>query len=355
VGFAASTAARVQELLDAEPASVSGDGAAWDGAADALPLRAFARIITSELIGPGGARAQSISEFFDPQRLEQPNPEEFGLEVAAFANLASAAYVVTGEGVERRVLLFTSPGSNPDLPAEIRFDADGTAKLESRVYLSGAVLIWSLNAEADLTGVSADVQVTIRAEGQAASVFDAGLTLTGGEAARVQVQVDQPIQFELGGVELLSADMDTDSGETLPAGLEDVGTVVVVLIPPQEHAYQYTVTADEPLTLAAEFALEVRNAPGGTGVAAVLGRPFDSLANFIETALPQVDGEGVQGALNKANADRAVDSPAADDPSTAGGRSPTRGQALCGLFGTELALGLAAFGVLHASRSRRPA
>jgi len=333
IGFDAQASTTVQELLDGQAASVSSDLKEWNGVADVLPLQAFASVITSELVGPGGARGQAVSDFDDPQRLDQPNPEEFGLEVAGFANVASVGYTVLSEGVERRIVLFTSPGANPDVPAEIEFDADGTRRVSSRVYVSGAVLIWALDENADLTGISAELGVAVTQDADTTPVFSNGLELLGGADGTLTSEVDFPLVYEMGGLELLTAESGEEAVEQVAAGLENVGTVVVVLIPPQEHTYNYTVTADRQTLLTAEFALRVRNAPGGTGVAAVLGRPFDTLADFIENALPEVDGTALQAALNKSVEDRAVGVDPSDGQGEAAGRSR-----LCGAFGGEALL-----------------
>ena len=95
-----------------------------------------------------------------------------------------------------------------------------------------------------------------------------------------------------------------DATLTVLQQVEAVGSLLVVVIPPQEHAYRYVITADEELTLNASLEVRVRNAPGGTGVAAVLGRPFQDLADFIERGLPGVDGESLQRSLNKATTSR---------------------------------------------------
>ena len=329
IGFDARASTTVQELLAGQAASVSSDLQEWDGSADVLPLQAFASVITSELAGPGGARGQAVSDFDDPQRLDQPNPEEFGLEVASFANVASVGYTVLSEGVERRIVLFTSPGANPEVPAEIEFDADDTRLVSSRVYVSGAVLVWALDEKADLTGVSAELGITVTQDADTTPVFSNGLKLQGGAGGTLTTELDSPLVYELGGIELLTDESDAEAVEQVAAGLETVGTVAVVLIPPQEHTYSYTVTADRQTLLTAEFALRVRNVPGGTGVAAVLGRPFDTLADFIENALPEVDGAALQASLNKSVEDRAVGL-VNDGQGEAADRSR-----LCGAFGGE--------------------
>jgi HEAT repeat protein len=124
------------------------------------------------------------------------------------------------------------------------------------------------------------------------------------------VQVDQPIVFDLGGVELLSREMDADSGGALPTGLNDVGTVIVVLIPPQEHDYRYPVTADEPLTLTAEFADLVAEALDEVSDPLVL----DELVVHLAAAEPPGTGAGLVAAWGERLARYLVQGMALDEP-----------------------------------------
>jgi len=74
-------------------------------------------------------------------------------------------------------------------------------------------------------------------------------------------------------------------------------------------------------------------------VAATLGRPFENLADFIENALPGVDGAVLQRSVNELTAERALGVIPSEDPST-GGNEPDR--SLCGAMGSG---GLALFGL----------
>jgi hypothetical protein len=358
LGYRAEASITVQEFIAGEPASVVTDDGLWDGLNDAvLPLSPSGELITSELEGPGGARAQAQGWFFDPRRLSQPNPEEVGLEAACFANLADARYAVVADVAETRTILFSSEGS--EVPVEIEFTADGTQLIESRIFVSGAVLLWGVEPDADLSEVLAELTVVVRRDDEAVPLVGGTLFARGTASGDVRVttvngptnDVEAPFVFEAGGVEILEAVAADGEGSTDGTGeggvdaasignLESVGTVAVVLLPAQEWVYEYEVSADEVFTLTAKFSVRLDNAPAGTGVAVALGRPFSNLADFVEIALPEVDGKAVQSRLNTltaaANAD-ASDADAGDDEAdNVGATTPNRG--LCGVFGAEAAM-----------------
>jgi len=88
------------------------------------------------------ALGEAFGEFADPTRLDQPNPEEFALEVAGYSNVESVSYSVRSSAIESRTVVFTTEG-NALAPVEIDFDADGTREVESTVFMSGAIILWS--------------------------------------------------------------------------------------------------------------------------------------------------------------------------------------------------------------------
>jgi hypothetical protein len=292
----------VQELIDGAPGSVNADDGEFTADAADLPLSASATLTSTDLDGALVSLGQGFSEFADPARLDLPNPEEFALEVACYSNAESISYSVTSLADETRTVLFTRPG-DPRAPPEIIFGLRSTQQVESRVFLSGAVVLWSTNAEANLDELRAELTVTVTREGAATPIFETTLTVDGDDETP---SATGPIRFDrvdLSELETLGLDEAT---LTVLQQVEAVGSLLVVVIPPQEHAYRYVVTADEELTLNAGLEVRVRNAPSGTGVAAVLGRPFQDLADFIERGLPGVNGEVVQRSLNHAAARRAM-------------------------------------------------
>jgi hypothetical protein len=99
--------------------------------------------------------------------------------------------------------------------------------------------------------------------------------------------------------------------------------------------------------LTASFEADVRSAPDGTGVAAVLGSPFAQLADFIESGLPGIAGGEVERAINTINMQRAVGVVGAQGMNGGSG-----GFNLCGAFGLE-AMALSLAGLTLLPRRRR--
>jgi len=315
----------VQELIDGVPGSVNADDGEFPEGGVDLPIFASATLTSTDLEGVLVAQAQGFSEFADPTRLDQPNPEEFALEVACYSNAESISYSVRNAANEARTVVFNRRGSTA-APPEIDFGLSSTRRVESRMFLSGAVVLWSTNAEANLDELRTDIAVTISREDNDALLFETTLAV---EGADLNPSATGPIRFERVDLsELESLGLDAATLAVLQQ-VETVGALRVIVIPPQEHAYRYVVTADEELTLNAGLEVHVRNSPGGTGVAAVLGRPFQDLADFIESGLPGVDGEVVQRSLNNATAYRAIGLVPSDDTAKAIPR-------LCGAGGAAM-------------------
>ncbi len=329
--IAATVSTTVQERIDDAPASVSNDAKTLDPDAPEAPVGVVASLTSTDLQGHAVSMGQGFSDFADPTRLDQPNPEEFGVEVACFSSAESIAYIVDGSAVETRSVVF--------LASEIRFDDDGTQTVESRIYVSGAIVLWATERNRDLSEMLAHLTLTVTREDTEATLFQAGLELVGASDARVLTTPTGPIQAEEVGLDaLVEEGADVESIATLER-VRDEGSLVIVLIPPQVHTYTYDVTADEPFNMIAALEARVRNVPGGTGVALVAGRPFENLAAFVERGLPGVDGHALERAVNEATAKRQIDA-------SASGRAAGR---LCGAFGLEFGAlaGLSLFGVFR--------
>lgn len=328
----------VQELLDGQPGSVNSDRETLDGDFSRLPLISSAALTSTDLAGGVVSLGQAVVELADPTRLDQPNPEELALEVACFSTAETVSYVVTGLARETRTILFTDSTATPAAP-EIDFALRSTREVESRVFLSGAVVIWSVGQRPDLSGMSAELYVSVSGGPDGAPFFETSLAFVGGLADVAPPASIGPIRFErLGLDELINGGIDARSAEILRAVSQE-GLLLLFMIPSQEHAYTYVVNANEPLTLTAEFETRVRNVPGGTGVAATLGRPFNELAEFISRSLPGVDGSAVERSVNQAMARRASGRSSRDAR-----REHAPAVAMCGTLGivslTVIGLGL---------------
>lgn len=338
ISTTATVSTIVQELIDGVPGSISSDeNQLAAGAADAS-LQVEGSLLSTDLDGALVAMAQGFSDFLDPSRLDQPNPEEFGLEVAGFANGSRVAYTVDASSTESRTILFTTPG-NPLADPEITFGPSGTQTVESRVFISGAVIFWSTQPGRDLTGMSSELSVSVTRDDNGVVLFSTTLDIIGDGTTSVGPTRTGALVFEIVTLDDLREDGVDDDTLAVLEQVETTGSLLLVVIPPQEHAYTYTVSADQPIVLTAALSARIRNMPDGTGVAATLGRPFENLVGFIEEALPGVDGAALQESVNAISKARSLGLiPMSQSIPTAGG-------SLCGAMGAGslalLGLGLA--------------
>lgn len=304
----------VQELLDDTPASVNSDSRELPADTDDFPLVASAFLDTTDLNGARTAIGQGFGILEDPARTDQPNPQEFALEAACFSNVQRVSYLVESVATETRTVVF----DRNDLELG---PFDDTQDVTSRAFLSGAVIFWSHLPITPARPLSADIRFSIM-RGDGEPLFSTQLAI---QADRDTVATG-PIRFEEVGVDEL-ADLGVDAATlAILRQLEEDGELVIVVVPPQEHEYGYTATVDEPFDLTATLEVEIRNSTQGTGVAAVMGRPFEELADFIEDALPDADGEAVQRSVNQAAARRALGLVSNTVPTPSGPR-------LCGAMG----------------------
>jgi len=336
IALDARVVSAVQELINGQPASVNAN--ADETTPDrGPPIAASSQLNSTDLGGALVGVGQAFSEFLDPARLDEPNPREFALEAACFSDDAEVSYEVDSSAMESRRVLFVR-AARDGVPREIDFGFSDTAEVTSRVFLSGAIVLWATNAAADLDSIAADVRVSITREADGESLFSTSVVLRP-DGDDVSVATTGPIIVdEISVDQLATLGLDDGSAAAL-ADLAEAGLLRLIVVPTQSHRYSYEVTADEELTLTAQLDVGLRGAAGGTGVAAVLGRPFQNLADFVQSPLPGVDGAKLQQTINLSIADRA-----------ARGAS---GPALCGAVGGEALLAIIPLALVSAGRRRR--
>jgi hypothetical protein len=214
--------------------------------------------------------------------------------------------------------------------------------VQSSVFFSGAVILWAIGAEPSLLRTGAELRVSIVRDDTADVFFESALNVSADASGGVEVTSTGPIEFEAVSLEaLVGFGLDIETSAVLEH-VAETGELAVIVLPPQQHDYTYTVTADEELVLAARLEIHAANAPDGTGVAATLGRPFEELVEFMELGLPGVDGEAIQQAINDAVANSDADPPPSDTD-----------RRLCGVLGIEAAslmFALIFAGVIRRSR-----
>jgi hypothetical protein len=346
VRFDAVLDTKVQELVAGEAVSFDQAFEDFEATSAELPLR-----VASNLVLPLGAdtltaAGQGFVDFFEPAIALGQNPAELGLEADTFSLDEEVSYQVTASALETRTVHFNR--------AELGGVDDAESEVESSIYLSGAVFVWSLEPDTDLTGLQGEVLVIVEQIRQVASadgedpaervemVFSTSIGVSGGPGGVVEPLAEGNTAapgFVFGGPEILLDAAGSDA--SLERYLGIMGSVRVLLVPEQELRYRYQASADEEFRLEATFSVEVTNLPGGTGVAAVFGRPFDGLADMIDAAFVDVEGEAVQSAVNRAQA-KAQASAFGDVASTAQPSARLCGAIGMGMVGLLLLLGAAA-------------
>ncbi len=348
LSFDATLETRTQELVAGEEVSFDQSFEDFQVTATDLPVRVVSQLVLPTEDESLLAMAQGFADFFEPVVNLDGNPEELGLEANCFSIDTDVSYHVTTSVIEQRTIRFTR--------LELGTTSDDEREIESSVFLSGAVIVWSEDPDRDLSGLGARMRFTIEQlrpgpnttdsedPAPAETVFNALLDLDGLPGGEVSAASAGDLQFFSGGTGLV-----LDGGTPSPV-LEDVfdvmGRVHILLIPEQEITYRYFARPAEEFELEATFAVEVTNLPGGTGVSAVFGRGFEALADTVQEAFGDVDGAGFEAGINQAQAAIGSAEPArelADQPT---GQLP-----LCGAIGLE-AFGLAALTLLPFRRRR---
>jgi len=327
IGIEARISTSVQELIGGQAASISSDADEFDSVALNFPLSTVSGLISTDLGGSVDSVGRGAGELTDPRLATRSNPEEFGIEVACFSNADDIAYLASGNGRESRTLVFSSSGQIDPLP--IDFDANGARVIESEVFFSGAMLLWTTDPQVPLDDIIGELHFSVTRNGEQTPLFEVALLLDGVSIDQPDPVAVGPVVFEAGGVELLAAGADTETVAALEE-LDLAAQVLVVLVPFQSHTYQYEAIEDDQFVLTAEFDARVRNVPGGTGLAAAWGRRFESLDTLIEQALPQVSGSAIQASVN-AKLQQADIGGGADD-------TPRRSNLFCGALGIVPAL-----------------
>lgn len=325
VGTTASASATSREFMDGEAASFSSTSDALLPDASNLPLGAAAELTSTDLAGDLIAMGLAFSDFNDPTRLDQPNPEEFAIEAACYSDDAGVSYLVEATATETRTVRFGED--------ELDFVTSALHEVRSRIFLSGAVVVWTASGALDLSQLEGEIAITVTRD-TTETLFETNVQIAGGSSGDTDTSTSGTIVVEAVTVaDLVALGLDVASAEALET-IKESGSLTVLIISSQEHTYNYQVEQDREYELTATMSARLMNAPGGSGIAAALGRPFSNVASFIEAGLSGADGESVQSAIRKAISRQ--ESPDDLDPPAGGdqtGVSPSR--LLCGAFGLE--------------------
>lgn len=309
---------------------------------DDLPL-----FVEAHLVGttPGGdpiSNGDGFANFDDPTVIaDSPNPEAVGLEGVCFSQNVGISYAIESRSAETRLAVFTME----DL---LLVDMPGRPKEEvvqdvvSRVFISGAGVIWGLQENADLTDALVEVLYSVNgtfADGSTMELLSGSARIEGLAGGEIADEQSGDLEVMIGDSDLL-ASLGADT-----AALSSFGELHVLIIPDQQIPYTYTVAPDEEVELKFNVTLRVSNAKNGVGAAGVVGRSF---ANMVDT-VGQTAGIDIVAQLEAAMN-------TAQDNASSGNFPQTPSVTLCGAFGLPgLGLmGLGFAGLRFASSRRRP-
>jgi len=306
----ANIEAQVQLFVDGKSHSLDSAFETYPDTATELPIEAAATLANPEALDNP---VSAVAVFRDPRRIiDSPNPAEFGLEASCGSQDSVVNHEARAAAVETRTIRLTRNellGALADPPMVV-----------GRFFLSGAVVMWSTKDGSDLTGLKAELALSVTQifpptstspSGDRRELFSATLTVLGQSDGTLRVdQQGVPIRHTPGNRDVVDPNIGPLSG------------VSKVLLPDQVLQYLYPARPDEEFDLEARIETRVRNLPGGTGVAAAFGRPLAQMSSPLAAAV-----NAAQAALEPVTI--SVETAQADARS-AGFRLPA-----CGAFGIE--------------------
>lgn len=312
LNFTGSVESRIEETRFNQPGDTNRVLEEFPRTSTTLPLQAVATLVAND---PEVAAARAAGQFADPRELNQPNPEEFAINLALNSVTANTRYDARVRVEELREIVF-NPGDLGDL-------AEGeTGTAVGRLFLDGALAIFAVDPDRDLLGASVRLDVRVvrqtDADPDGETVFEGSVAISGAAAGGATVTAGGQIPVDT----LILSDLSVVS--------EEFAAFHVLIIPPLDLPYAYEAVVGEPFTLRASVELTAQNIEREVGVAGLLGTPTDAL----ESVIGATQGASAAGKMIAA-LQRERASPTGR-PAFAPPPPP-----LCGLLGIEAVLGAA--------------
>jgi hypothetical protein len=320
-----SVAATVHEFRVGGQGNVDQASDSYPGTSE-LPLQVVARLISES---PDEAAGMAAAQFADPTELNQPNPEEFAINLTLDSISANIRYTGEATSQEMRTVLFGE--------AELGQPAGTSVALVGRLFLDGVLVVFSVAPDRDLTGAYVCLRVTVvqQVTGQEdQTVFSGSVELSGGPGGTSTTASSG--QFPTASLILTDLSVLPDS----------YGVLYMLVLPDLAIDYDYQATVGEAFTLQATVEVEAGNLADGVGVVALLGTPTDTFEEVVTLTQGQAAAAKLLSTIEKER-DEPSGQLAFPDQSTFA--PPLFG--LCGTFGLEAAVGLfALFGLKFAGR-----
>ena len=291
----------------------------FPGTASSLPIR-----VVASLTAPGGeiAAAKAAAQFADPRDLDQPNPEEFAINLALNSATFNTRYEARIRTEELRNIVFRAGELGDAVEGE-------TVLVVGRLFLDGALAIFAVDPVRDLLGAQVTLSVRVVQETDVAdlTVFAGSVEINGGASGTATVSASGQVDTTT----LILSDLASVS--------DDFGAFHVLIIPNLDIAYSYDASIEAPFKLRATVEVSATNLGGGVGIAALVGAPADALESVIGTTT----GQAAAGKMSTTLAlERANPTGVAAFPTLAPPAAPL--PPLCGLFGIEAIVGLMLIG-----------
>ncbi|MFO0839106.1 MAG: hypothetical protein U1D55_11355 [Phycisphaerae bacterium] len=325
VSISGAARVQIQEIKLGQTTSTVSDEEGFPGG-ETLPLQVFKFLDTpGDQSGQTGGAAAMAAQFADPL-LQQPNPEEFAVNLSLNSVPADLRYHGEAHLEENRQIVF-NPGELFLRPA------GSSASLVGRLFIDGALTVYATKPDADLSSSGVTLRVTVDklVSGKSdETVFSGDVRLTGlsGGNARVDVSGDFPA-----GSLILS---------DLSIFVSDFGVFRALILPNLQIDYSYPAIIGEPFTLRASVDVIADSVGGETGVAAVIGTPTDTIAQVIGAINGQSAATKFLDTL-KQEREKPTGELVFPQPTPVGG--------LCGLFGFESLVGLGVLGFVKARKA----
>ena len=262
--IAGYTEVRVSEFRAGVPGDTDRASDSYPETSATLPLQVVAQLTSSDPTEE--AAAAVAAQFADPFELDQPNPEEFAINLTLNSVSSNVRYTADALSREIRGVLY----SEGELG--LFSNVGDTANLTGRLFLDGALLIFAVQSDKDLTGASVQLRVTVvqSVEGQQdQTVFSGAVELRGATGGAATVAADGSFPTDrliLTSLSVLSSDF---------------GAFTMLIIPNITVDFSYSAVVGQAFTLRATVEVEAANVAGECGVAAVIGTPTDTLLEVI--------------------------------------------------------------------------
>ncbi len=231
------------------------------------PASATARLDHLSELHELTAAAQALALFDNPSLAGLDNPNDVGLDLAAFSENQASSWFVEGIVNETRTIVIH--------PADVGLNrkVGDPAIARSRIVLSGVLIIAFEDIARDLTGTEVKFSLNLSKHQQdetAASLLQGEIVFSGGPDGKATISSATGV-FE---------------GAFLPivdflGGLHGLPNVQSVPLAGMQLPYEYPYIVGEPFDLDLTVSSQIRTIPNGVGAAAVFGLPPDGIASIL--------------------------------------------------------------------------